>query len=119
MNPGAPVLQAAGGEGALLGAHFQVGQKQLCGVSGPEVGVSKVARGGTWQAAVECTHDQAATHGEYTAEPSLGDHHHPSQGLAQYTRKEGTGFSPKPSGAIHLGKETPRNGQHRAEGSDM
>lgn len=41
MNPGAPVLQAAGGEGALLGAHFQVGQKQFCGVSGPEVGVSR------------------------------------------------------------------------------
>lgn len=83
------------------------------------MGVSKVARGVAWQAAVECMHDQAATHGEYTAEPFLGDRHHPSQGLAQYKWKEGTGFSPKPSGAIHLGKETPRSEQHRAEGSDM
>lgn len=61
---------------ALLGAHFQVGQKQLYGASGPEVWASKVVIGGARQAAVECTYHQAATHGEHTAElspkPGLG-----------------------------------------------
>lgn len=114
MSPGAPASQAAKA-GAILGAYFQVGQKQLPEALEPEaVGLQGVKRGcqagGTGMCAPPGCYPW-----ECTAEPFLGAQCHSSQDLAQNMWKGGAGFSSKPSGTVKLGKKKPRSGKHRAE----